>query len=99
MKKLYHLVQADGFSFQCFGVKVGVRVNDATWIARVKTYLPPSWDPESASNVGRLYSFVVSFNEARRGRRPYHLLYANLQILARTVNEQDLLETFESDSK
>ena len=59
---------------------------------RIHARLPPGWQFEQSPMVERLYSFVVGESEARPGVRRLHLLYGDLQNLARTGSEDELLE-------
>jgi hypothetical protein len=97
MDKLYRLVSADGFGFSALGVPLGVRVNDQRFLERIRSYLPPSIGSLRSSVVRRLYSFVVQRQADERNIQKYQLLYANQQLLRRAINEDELLDSFESD--
>ena len=97
MEKIDRLGWADGLSFTAYGVRVGVRVNDAQFLRQLKDYLPPGWKPASSPVVERLYSLILKNGETRRGVRPFNLLYGNITKLARTTNADEVLEIFESD--
>ena len=97
MDKLYRLVRAGGFCFQVFGVRIGVRVDDSAFLGRIENCLPPGWSLQGSTTSKRLYSFVVNGRVPRPGVRRYHFLYCNSQNLARTLDEEELLETFEAD--
>lgn len=97
MDNLYRLVKAGGFCFRTFGVRIGVRVDDPAMIKRIESYLPAGWSFDESIATRRLYSLVVNGRMSRPGLRHYHFLYCNSQSLARTLNEEELLETFESD--
>jgi hypothetical protein len=78
-------------------VRIGVRVNVPSLVWRIQNYLPPKWHSEKSSMVDRLYSFVISDGQPRQGVRRFHLLFGDMQNLARTLHENELLEAFESD--
>jgi hypothetical protein len=78
-------------------VRVGVRVNDASALAGLEARFPPGWKTASSSVVERLYSLRVGRAGSRPGLRHYHMLYEGAGRLARSLNLEDVLETFESD--
>ena len=95
MTNLYRLVKAHGFCFRTFGIVGGVRVNEPDMVSQIEKRLPPGWRRQRLGAVGRLYSFF--FNRASKSTsfRRFHILYGNSQILARSENEEELLEEFE----
>lgn len=95
MQKLDRLGWAAGISIRAFGVRIGVRVNDADALRGLEAYFPPSWQPASSSVVDLLYSLVVGGAGARPGVRRFHLLYANASRLGRSLNLDDVYEGFE----
>lgn len=97
MDKLYRLVRAGGFCFKVFDVRIGVRVDDPALISPIESCLPPGWQPQRSPTVERLYSFSVSGREPRPRVRHFNLLYGNAEPLARTLNEDGLLEAFETN--
>lgn len=97
MAKIDRLGWADGLSFTAYGVRVGVRVNDAQFMRQLQEYFPPGWKPASSLMVERLYSLILKDGETRRGVRAFNLLYGDITKLARTTNADEVLETFESD--
>jgi hypothetical protein len=97
MAKIDRLGWADGLSFTAYGVRVGVRVNDARFMTQLQEYFPPGWKPASLPVVERLYSLILKDGETRRGVRPFNLLYGNITKLARTTKAEEVLEAFESD--
>lgn len=72
-------------------------MNAAGVLERIHTRLPPGWQFEQSVLVDRLYSFFIGTSESRPGVRHLNLLYGDLQNLARTGSEDELLEAFESD--
>jgi hypothetical protein len=78
-------------------VRIGVRVNMPWFVGEIRNYLPPGWHFQKSPKVDRLYSFVLSDRKPRPGIKTFHLLYADIQNLARTPHQEELLEAFESD--
>ena len=78
-------------------MRIGVRVNVPWFVERIHNYLPPTWHFQSSHYVDRLYSFVVGASHPRPRFRHFHLLFGDIQNLARTGVEEELLDVFESD--
>jgi hypothetical protein len=97
MKKIDRLGWAAGLSFISYGVRVGVRVNNPEALALVKAYFPPGWKISASPVVERLYSLILGGTGQRSNVRRFNLLYGNIARLARTTNQDELLEIFESD--
>jgi hypothetical protein len=97
MTKLYGLVQAGGFCFELLGVTFGVRANRKAEIERIEARLPWGSRRCGVCSVERLYSFSFRSPNQEPGRRLFHLLYGDAEIVARTENETELFDAFESD--
>lgn len=97
MDKIDRLGWAAGFSFISYGVKVGVRTNSPEVLDRLRDFLPPRWDLSNSRTVDRLYSLRVGGAGARPGMKRFNLLYGDLARLARSLELNDLFESFESD--
>jgi hypothetical protein len=97
MDKLYRLVKAEGFAFSAFGVRIGIRISTAGWLERIKTHLPPGSRVQMSPTVGRVYSFVIGVHPRRPGIWHFNFIYANSELIARSVDERQLLTAFESD--
>jgi hypothetical protein len=97
MKKIDRLGWADGIAFVSYGVRVGVRVNNAEALSLVRERFPPEWKPSRSPVVERLYSILLSDGNGRKGVRRFNLLYGDIARLARTENADEALQTFESD--
>jgi hypothetical protein len=96
MAKIDRLGWADGMSFTAYGVRFGVRVNDAAILAKLVTRLPPGSKPSPVRRVHHLYS-VTGFSNSANGRvKRFNLGYCNLLRFVRTRHFEDLLEQFES---
>jgi hypothetical protein len=91
MDKLDRLGWAAGFSFVAYGVRVGVRANDAAVLAQVPEYLAGAWKLSELPVVQRLYSVIAGGADPRPGVRRLNLLYADHGRLARS---RDLAEVF-----
>ena len=96
MAKIDRLGWADGLSFTSYGVKVGLRVNDAAILDQVVARLPPGAKPCAARVVDHLYS-LTGFTNGPNGKvRRFNLGYWNLVRFARSRSFEDLLSQFES---
>jgi hypothetical protein len=97
MQKIDRLGWTDGMSIVSYGVRVGIRVNDAGAMERVRKLLPPSWKPSQTPVVENLFSLFIGGAGARAGVRRYSLLYNGLDRLVRSFNEEEIYTTFESN--
>ncbi|HEX8474129.1 MAG TPA: hypothetical protein VF666_08865 [Pyrinomonadaceae bacterium] len=98
MEKLDRLGWAAGLAFESYGVRIGVRVNDATILPRLASHFPPGWRALTKPRVERLYSLVVASEGAtRRGVKGLNLVYGDINRLARTRQSEDAFDAFESD--
>src|SRR2546430_9265743 len=97
MKKVDRLGWAAGFSIRSYGVRIGVRSNDPTALARVLELLPGEWEKTDMPVVDRLYSILIGGAGARANVRRFSLLYGDHLRLARAIDLDSMLEIFESD--
>lgn len=97
MEKLDRLGWAAELSFQTFGLPIGIRTNDAGLLQAIPRYLPPGLKPLSSPVVKKLYSIVARRSAAHAHIRHLHLLYGNVQRLARTGELAALFEILRSD--
>ena len=97
MKKLDALSWEAGVSFNCYGLRIGVRANDSSVMERMMRHLPPGWKPSSSSVVRALYSFIVGGESQRRGVRSFNLLYAGSTRVDRTMDLEVIFDKLESD--
>jgi hypothetical protein len=97
MKKIDRLGWAAGFSFISYGRRIGIRTNDPALPGRLQKHLPPGWKPSSSNVVERLYSIVAGGPSSRPNVRRFNLLYGDITRLARSVDIDEVLETFESN--
>jgi hypothetical protein len=97
MAKLDRLVWAAGISFNVFGARIGLRVNQPDLLDAFVAHLPIGWKPETSNVVTRMYSVIGGGPSPRSQVRPFSFLYADVVRVARTVNVTDLYEPLESD--
>jgi hypothetical protein len=98
MKKIDRLGWAAGLSFLSYGVRVGVRVNSSEALSLITEHFPPGWKISSSPVVERLYSLILGgTGQQRAGVRRFSLLYGDISRLARTTNQDEVLDVFEAD--
>ena len=97
MEKVDRLGWALGFSLKSYGVKIGIRSNDAAALDRVCRHLPSEWETASSAVVDRIYSISIGPKGARANGRRQNLLYGDDVRLARSPDLDSLFETLESD--
>src|ERR1051326_5441095 len=97
MGKIDRLGWTDGIAFESYGLKIGIRTNDAGALDRVRACLPPGTRPLAGPYVDYLMSVRLGGARARANVRNYHLLYAGLQRQARTLDLDDLFQTLENE--
>lgn len=97
MQKVDRLGWAVGFSLQTYGLRIGIRANDAAGLERVCEHLPHEWKATSSEVVDRLYSIIIGGQGARPNVRRFNLLYGDHVRLARSVDIDQVFDTFESD--
>jgi hypothetical protein len=95
MEKIDRLGWAAGIIANVYGLRVGVRVNDAEMLDRVAERLPPDREPASVPFVDFLYSLRVGKPDPRRNTRNFHLLYFGLHRLARTMDLDEVFDELE----
>jgi hypothetical protein len=97
MQKVDRLGWAVGFSLKTYGLRVGIRANDPAGLERVCEHLPHEWKAINATKVDRLYSIIVGGEGPRPHLRRFNLLYGDHVRLVRTIDLDEVFETFESD--
>ncbi len=97
MDKLDRLGWAAGLTFNAYGCRIGVRVNDSDVLEQLPAYLPPEWrsDPEPA--VDQLYSLIVGGPVRDSNVRRFHLLYTGPARTARTLVLDEALAQLETN--
>lgn len=96
MEKLDRLGWAAELSFESFGLPIGIRANDAGLLQLIRPYLPPGLKPASVP-VKKLYSIVGGRSAAHPHIRHLHVLYGNVERLARTAELVTVFEILRSD--
>lgn len=97
MQKLDRLGWADGFSFKSYGLRVGVRVNDPGVVAECIKRLPPGSQPIDSEFIDHLYSIVIGGNSPNSRVKRYNIAYSDAARIARSIDVESVLETFESN--
>ncbi|HEX7174441.1 MAG TPA: hypothetical protein VF240_04055 [Pyrinomonadaceae bacterium] len=98
MRKLDRLGWAESFTFESYGVRVGLRASRPGVLPALAEYLPPGWKPVTAGVVERLYSLVAAPDAPPGGRvRRFSLLYEGILRIARTHELEELFERFAAD--
>jgi hypothetical protein len=83
-------------SFNAYGVRIGLRVNDAAILDKFVARLPPGAKPSSVRVTDHLYS-LTGFKDDANGRvRRFNLGYWNLVRFGRSRSFEQLLDEFES---
>jgi hypothetical protein len=95
MKEVDRLGWAVGFSLKSYGVRIGIRSNDAAALERACQHLPSEWERASSAVVDRVYSIQIG-GKGSRVRR-LNLLYGDDVQLARSADLDSVFETLESD--
>src|SRR6266853_6285881 len=96
MTKLDRLGWADGMSFNAYGVRVGLRVNDSAILTDLIARLPPGSKQATFAVVDHLYSIIGSNAKPDTKVRRLGLGYWNLLRFARAREFDSVLEAFES---
>jgi hypothetical protein len=97
MEKLDRLGWVAGFALKSYGVRVGVRSNDASVMERVCEFLPAGWEQINTPIVERVYSILVGGVGPRGNARRFSSLYGDHERIARSTKLDDVFDRFESD--
>jgi hypothetical protein len=97
MAKINRLGWADGLSFVCYGLRIGVRVNDPELMSRVLPLLPPGWKPSRSAEVDQLYSLRQGGASRAANMRRLNLMYTGAARTGRMADLEALLEHFERE--
>src|SRR5882724_3476225 len=97
MQKVDRLGWAAGFSLKSYGVRIGIRANDAVCLERVCEHLPHEWEVLSSAVVDRLYSIIIGGSGLRPNVRRFNMLYGDHVRLARSLDPNEVFDTLESD--
>jgi hypothetical protein len=93
LEKLYWI---DAFAVTGYGVRVGVRVNDAALIRQLRSRLPPGAKISPMGTVDRMLSVIHAPPSERRGVKNYHLLYADHVLVGRSHRLAAVLENYDT---
>ncbi|MFN0123399.1 MAG: hypothetical protein ACKV2V_23090 [Blastocatellia bacterium] len=104
MLRLERLGWTHGIAFTAFGRKIGIRVNQAAALEQALELLPPGAAPARAPYVERMYSLRVGGETAlargnRRGVRQFHLLFAGLTRVVRSMDLEEAMASLAGDLK
>jgi hypothetical protein len=97
MLKLDRLGWTAGIAFRSYGLRIGVRVNDAAALPRIMDCLPPGSRRIRRRHVDMLFSLWIGAASGRKNVRNYHLLYQGAERLGRTENLDDLYTLLEHE--
>jgi hypothetical protein len=73
-----------GLSFSAYGLRFGLRVNDASALAAARAATPLSWQPNTTAEVDFLYSLRLATRPAHQGLCADNLLYCGASLVAHT---------------
>jgi hypothetical protein len=96
MGNLEKLCWIDAFAVTGYGVRVGVRVNDAALIERLRSRLPPGAKISPMGTVDRMLSVILAPPSERRGVKNYHLVYADHVVVGRSHRLDAVLDNYDS---
>lgn len=97
MEKIDRLGWAAGISIMSYGLRIGIRSNDAAVLKLVGDRLPVGWNPLGSPLVDNLYSIMAPRATGRSNIRRFNLLYRGIERLARTMDLDELLFELEID--
>jgi hypothetical protein len=97
MQKIDRLGWSGGFAFNSHGVRIGVRVNDASVLPHLIKRVPPGSKPVGSEVVDQLYSVVIGKTGSSSRIKRYHIAYWGAERIARSVELDAVLNAFESN--
>ncbi|MBV9866993.1 MAG: hypothetical protein JO316_16695 [Abitibacteriaceae bacterium] len=101
MEKVNRLGWAAGLSLKTYGVRIGIRANNAQTLERMLAALPPDWKVSSQPVVERLYSVIadgaIATQDGKSRVRRFNLLYGDWTRLARSLEADQVFEALEND--
>ena len=86
-----------GLALTCYGVSLGVRVNDPDLLRPMLDRLPPGWAASASPDVETLYSVTKIAGRSRTNAAPFYFLYRGGCLLTRSRDWEALLLALESD--
>ena len=99
MEKIDRLGWTVGFSFESFGLRIGVRSNSVSMIEQLRASLPWGARRARGRRVDRLYSFLVGGEDDRQARRRVNVLYCDWTVGGKSERRDELVEWFAVDAK
>ena len=93
-EELRDVTWGEGLVFTSYGLRIGMRVNEAEFLEKVRPHLPPLWKPARSTVVDKLYSILVRRGASRRSSLR-HRLYADDEV-AECVTVKSLLDQLEN---
>lgn len=98
MEAVDRLGWADGLVFDAHTARLGVRVSDGRYLARVRELLPPgAVERDDTAEVSGLYSLVIGGAGERPGVRRFHILYSASDRIARSMDLEEVLDRLRDD--
>lgn len=97
MDEVDRLGWAVGFSLKSYGVRIGIRSNDAAALASACQHLPSEWERATSPVVDRVYSIMIGGKGSRANGGRLNLLYGDEVSLSRSSDLNDVFERLESD--
>ena len=97
MQKVDRLGWVVGFSLRAYGMRIGIRSNDPSVLARIVDTLPGEWEKVDLDVVDRLYSLLAGNSPPGARLRRFNLLYADHVRIARSLEIDQILSTFDSN--
>lgn len=97
MQSVDRLGWAAGISLRTYGLRVGIRTNNAEVLEQFKGRLPAGWKYAKSPVVDNLYSIIAPGSAGPRGIRRFNILYKGAARIARTMDLDDLLNDLEID--
>jgi len=82
-------------SILAYGVRIGVRTNQARFLNRILDHAPPLWKFSSAPSVERQFSFRFAPRPSPKNRGSAHLLLDDFETATESTSFEEILETFE----
>ena len=96
MRKLDRLVWADGIAFNAYGLRVGIRVDQAWALEPLMKALPVGSTPARRPWVDYLYSIIVAGGHGPRPRR-FNLIYGDAFRIGKSARFEDIVEAMEQE--
>jgi hypothetical protein len=95
MERLDRLGWTAALAFEAYGVRFGIRVNQAQTLDRLVGLFPPGWRPLRTRVVDWLFSLWQGESQGRV--RKFNLLYAGVMRRARALDLEPVFDTLEAD--